>query len=365
MRIGVIAPPWTPVPPRGYGGIAYVVDRLVQGFQAAGHEVLLFATGDSTSPVPRKWALPRSPADTGAPASATGGSRRLAPEWADALREHLTQAYEAVAGFDIVHDHTAVGPHLATGYPGLKVVTTLHNLLGEGTVDAYQTVSERAAIIAVSRAQHRQAPRLPIARTIHHGIDAAGFPLGTGDGGYLLFLGRMAPEKGVHRAVLAASEAGVPLLIAAKMRESWEHQYFRERIEPHLNARIRYVGEVAGEEKARLLGGARAVINPIDGPEAFGLVMLEAMACGTPVLAYPEGAASEIVDQGRTGYVCRDVPELVDAIGRIAGLDRAACRRTVETRFSAERMVAEHLDFFAELLAGGSGCGLANGTAAP
>jgi glycosyltransferase involved in cell wall biosynthesis len=268
---------------------------------------------------------------------------------------HVMHAYEAVAGFDIVHDHTVMGPIYAERFPDLRVVTTIHGPFNDELTDIYQRMANRVPIIAISHAQRRHVPQVPIARVIHHGLDASDFPYGAGQGGYLLFLGRMAPEKGAHRAMEAAYKAGVPLLMAAKMREPWEFDYFDVYVKPYLNADIQYLGEVPHEEKLQLLAGARALLNPIRWPEPFGLVMIEALACGTPVLTFPEGAAPEIIEDGTTGFLCHDVADMAEAVTRVDRLDRAACRRAVEGYFSTERMVAEHVALFEDLLGGATG----------
>jgi glycosyltransferase involved in cell wall biosynthesis len=324
------------VPPQLYGGIELIVDRLATGYQAAGHEVLLYTTGDSTSPVPMAWHLEQSE-----------GTRigMVVPEM-----RHVLAAYDAVQDFDIVHDHTVAGPVYAEKFPHLKVVTTIHGPFNDELTDFYGRIGHRVPIIAISHHQRRHVPQVPIARVIHHGLDAAEFPVGNGDGGYVLFLGRMAYEKGAHRAMEAAYKAGVPLLMAAKMREPWEFDYFDTFVKPYLNQDIQYLGEVPHEEKLALLGGASALLNPIRWAEPFGLVMIEALACGTPVLAFPEGAAPEIVEDGKTGFLCHDEADMAEAIGRVAHLDRAVCREAVEGYFSTERMVAEHLALFEELL---------------
>jgi glycosyltransferase involved in cell wall biosynthesis len=174
--------------------------------------------------------------------------------------------------------------------------------------------------------------------------------VGKGDGNYLLFLGRMTPDKGVREAVLAARAVGVPLVIAAKNREPVEQAYFAEQISPLLTDDVELVGEVAGEAKLALLGAARALLNPIQWAEPFGLVMIEAMACGTPVIACPNGAAPEIVDTGSTGFLCSDHAELVAAIQRVDQLDRGACREAVTRRFSTSRMVTDHLVLYREMV---------------
>ena len=335
MRIALIAPPWVPVPPPLYGGTEVVVDRLARGFHAAGHEVLLFTTGDSTCPVPRQWVLERSES------LRMGG---VVPEM-----RHVVHAYEAAKGFDIVHDHTLAGPVYAQRFPDLEVVTTNHGPFNDELLDIYRVIAPWVSIIAISHSQASYADGLPIARVIHHGIDVNEFPMGDGDGGYFFFLGRMAPDKGARRAARIARQAGVRLLIAAKMREPLEREYFDEQVRPLLGDDVEYVGEVGGDEKLELLAGAKALLNPIRWVEPFGLVMIEALACGTPVLTYRQGAAPEIVDDGVTGFLCDVHDEMAEAIHRVDELDRQACRAAVEERFSTERMVVDHLDLFESL----------------
>ncbi|MBA3653750.1 MAG: glycosyltransferase family 4 protein [Actinobacteria bacterium] len=337
MRIAVIAPPWVPIPPPLYGGIEVVVDRLAVGFQRAGHEVLLYTTGDSTCPVPRAWALEESE-----------GQRigMAVPE----LR-HVMHAYDTVRDFDIVHDHTVFGPIYAEHVTNQPVVTTIHGPFNAELTDIYERIAHRVPIIAISEAQRAVVPDIPIGRVIHHGIDVADFPVGNGAGGYCLFLGRMSPDKGAHRAVMAAEKAGVPLKMIGKMREAWEFEYFEENVKPGLSAQIEYLGEVPHEEKVELLAHARALLFPIRWNEPFGMVMIEAMACGTPVIAYPEGAVPEVVEHGRTGFLVDSEEDMAAAIARIDEIDRSECRAAVEGYFSTDRMVAEHVALFEDILA--------------
>ena len=400
MHIGVIAPPWTPVPPPLYGGIELVVDELARGFQAAGHRVTLFTTRDSTCPVPRRWVL----------REAEGMRIGMAvPE----LR-HVIAAYEALGDCDIIHDHTVAGPLLAAArsrdtshtparrvggstsatathrtatHPtatvegstpstsdvsadlrptgvlaagqAAPVVTTVHGPFNTELVDIYRALGNKVSIVCISRAQHQAAPDVPVARTIHHGIDARLFPFGAGagdeDGTYCVFLGRMAPDKGAHRAIEAARRAGLRILVAAKMREPWEVSYFTEMVEPLLGPDAVYLGEVPHLRKLELLSHARALLFPIRWNEPFGLVMLEAMACGTPVLAFSEGAAPEVVDHGTTGFLCADEIEMAAALADVGRIDRSSCRSSVEGYFSSERMVREHLELFGDLVGSSAG----------
>jgi glycosyltransferase involved in cell wall biosynthesis len=346
MRIGLVAPPWTPVPPSLYGGIELVVDELARGFQAAGHDVTLFTTGDSTCPVPRRWVLEE----------AEGGRIGMGvPE----LR-HVIAARDALEDCDIVHDHTLAGPLLsatrraAGDATGPLTVTTVHGPLNEDLIPLYRALGDHVPIICISQAQHAAAPDIPVARVILHGIDASLFPVGDGkgdaDGPYCVFLGRMSPDKGAHRAIEIARKAGMRLLLAAKMREPWEVEFFTEHVEPLLGPDAVYLGEVPHARKLELLTGATALLFPIRWNEPFGLVMLEAMACGTPVLAFPEGAAPEVVEHGVTGFLCADEAEMVEAIGRVGEIDRAKCRAAVEGYFSTARMVDDHLELFSSLV---------------
>jgi glycosyltransferase involved in cell wall biosynthesis len=336
MRIAQIAPPWTPVPPPLYGGIELIVDLLSRGLAAAGHDVILYTVGESTCPVPKKWVLQEAE-----------GTRigMAVPE----LR-HVVHAYEEIRDVDIVHDHTVFGPLYSERFPDLPVVTTIHGPFNDELTDLYRMVADRVPVICVSHDQRAMAPTVPIRKVIHHGVEASAFPIGRGDGGYCVFLGRMAPEKGAHRAIEACRKAGVPLLMAAKMREPWERAYFDAEVAPLLSDDIRYLGEIPHEEKLELIAGAMALVNPIRWHEPFGLVMIESFACGTPVVAFPEGAAPEIVEHGKTGFLCDSEASMADAIGRVDEIDRGACRTAVEGYFSIDRMVAEHVTLFEQLL---------------
>lgn len=338
-----MAPPWVTVPPRAYGGTEAVIDRLARGFQAAGHDVLLWTTGDSTCPVPRDYVLPH----------AAFGRMGLA---SIELR-HLIRGYEALRnwGADVVHDHTLIGPVYASRFPDLVVATTNHGPFNEDLMDLYKAVSADTAVISISNHQASTAVDVPITAIIHHGLDLEAFPVGDGSGDeqgeYFLFLGRMVPEKGVRRAAVAAKKAGVRLLIAAKMQDPWEYQFFTEQVEPLLSDQVVFLGEVGPTERISLLQGAKGLLNPIRWDEPFGLVMIEALACGTPVLAFRQGSAPEIVDHGVTGFLSDSTPELAEQIPLVATLDRSSCRKAAETRFGTERMVADHLELFERLIA--------------
>jgi glycosyltransferase involved in cell wall biosynthesis len=339
VRIGLISTPWTPLPPPAYGGLEAVVDSLARGFAAAGHEVLVAAPGDSTSPVPL---VPNSP-----PAD-PGGTWLTEAELA-----HVVRAYRAMAEMDVIHDHTLAGPLYLNRPRGVPVVTTNHGPFRPQLCDIYRAMNGHASLVAVSRHQASTADGVPIARVILHGIDARSVPVGDGAGGYFCFLGRMSPRKGVREAALVARKAGVPLRIAAKVQDGIEREYFESCVAPLLTSEVEYLGELNTEEKYRLLGGATALLNPIQWPEPFGLVMVEAFATGTPVVATPAGAAPEIVHDGVTGYLCDDIDALATRLTQAGSLDRRRCRHEALSRFSAQRMVTEHLDLYNELLTAG------------
>ncbi|HZP31448.1 MAG TPA: glycosyltransferase family 4 protein [Acidimicrobiia bacterium] len=338
MRLAIIAPPWVPVPPPAYGGTETVLDALARALVVSGHDVLLYATGDSTSPVPTRWARPLA-----AGTVATGSATEL---------HHVVNAYEAVIdwGAEIVHDHTLVGPLYAPRF-GVPVVTTNHGPFEGELFDYYRAIAHTVPVIALSRHHASTAGDIPVAAVINHGVDLAAFPFGRGDGGYALFLGRMSPDKGVHTAVSVARAAGVPLRIAAKMREPAEQRYFEERVRPLLGAGVEYVGEVGGTAKLELLARATCLLNPIEWNEPFGMVMIEALACGTPVVATPRGSAPEIVLHGATGYLAAGEASLVEAVGRAGELDRRRCRADVAERFSSRRMAADHVALYERVAA--------------
>jgi glycosyltransferase involved in cell wall biosynthesis len=340
MRIGLIGPPWVPVPPPAYGGIEAVLDHLARGLQAAGHEVLLHAPADSTCPVPRTTVA--------AAARDAHGGQGSAVEL-----DHVVGGYEAMLswGPDVVHDHTLLGPTIG-GPLGLPIVTTNHGPFAGELVGCYRSIGASIPVVAISRHQASTAGTTPIAAVIHHGIDIEAIRPGPGDGGYALFLGRMSPDKGVDAAARIAREAGVPLRIASRLSEPAEHEYFRRAVEPLLGGDIAYVGEVGGARKCELIGRAACLLNPIAWPEPFGMVMIEALARGTPVVATPCGSVPELIDDGLTGFVRATPEELAGALHRVPGLDRARCRATATQRFSTERMVADHVALYEQVLAG-------------
>jgi glycosyltransferase involved in cell wall biosynthesis len=343
MRIGLIAPPGVPVPPPAYGGTEAVIDRLARGLVRGGHEVMLSAAANSSCPVPR--------------VRGSEEAAETAPVCVDTITElrHVIRSYAAMTCVDVVHDHTLIGPLYGHAPVRTPVVTTAHGPFNATLAPVYRAM-RGVAILAISYHQAATAVGVPLAAVIHHGLDVGSVPEGRGNGGYVSFLGRMSPEKGPREAALAARAAGVPLRMAAKLREPAEREYYDAKVKPLLCSDVEFLGELDYAEKLELLGGSFALVNPMQWAEPFGLVMIEALATGTPVVATPVGSAPEIVDDGVTGYLRTGIPALAAAILDASRLDRASCRAVAARRFSSQRMVDEHIRVYEELLSGPTPC---------
>jgi glycosyltransferase involved in cell wall biosynthesis len=337
MRIGIIAPPWVTVPPVGYGGTESVIDNLARGLQARGVDVRLFTVGTSTCPVPRHHLYDEAvrPMNTSVSEAA-----------------HVLAGYEALDDVDLIHDHTVLGPLLSArlGVTRVPVVTTVHGAFDDRMRRIAAESARHAAVVAISRSHARAAVGVPISAVVPHGVDLDAHRPGGGAGGHLMFVGRMSPDKGVHRAVEIARDAGRRLVIASKLREPEEHEYYENHVRPLLGPEDEGPSEMAVGPRLRLLADAAALVNPIRWPEPFGLVMAESLACATPVLAFGEGAAPEIVDHGVTGYLCRDDADMVARCGQLDLLDRDACRAAAESRFSVGRMARDHESLYRRIL---------------
>jgi glycosyltransferase involved in cell wall biosynthesis len=232
-------------------------------------------------------------------------------------------------------------------------VTTNHGPFATpGVSSYYAAIASRVPVIAISRHHAATAAPTPIAAIIYHAVDVERFPVGSGDGGYALFLGRMHPDKGVAAAARAARTAGVPLVIAAKMREPQEVAYFEAEVQPLLGTGVEYIGEIGREQKLRVLRDAVCLLNPIRWPEPFGMVMIEALATGTPVVATPCGSAPELIEHGVTGYLADTEVALANSVTAAASLDRHRCRRVAEARFSSARLVEEHVALYERVASG-------------
>jgi glycosyltransferase involved in cell wall biosynthesis len=337
VRIAVVSPPFVAVPPRAYGGTELVVYELTRGLRAAGHQVTLFATGDSLGDDVR-YVYPR-------------------PVWPpdrEAERAHCAHAARVIAKerFDVVHAHTPALLEVAADL-GAPCVYTIHHERETRRTQAYLARPD-VHYVAISGRQAALVPELAC-EVVHHGLDPRQYPLGRGKGGYAAFLGRLSPCKAPEVAIAAAVSAGVPLRLAGEVHLCDASPEWRKAFVAALGRRgVSHLGSVGGRRKVRFLGAACALLMPLRWEEPFGLVMIEAMLCGTPVIAFPRGASPEIVDEGITGFLVEGEADMAAALTRLGGFDRAACRRRAVARFSAARMVAEYERVYARAAAGGS-----------
>jgi len=332
MRIAVLSPPWFAVPPSGYGGIEWIVSLLADGLVDAGHDVTLFASGDSQTKAELEYVYAVAPS-----------------EWIGRsfweLR-HVLHCYDNADEFDVVHDHS--GPFAAALSASIEtpVVHTVHGPLAGEPGQLYDQVTKVAphlGLVSLSENQRKPRPHFNWVANVPNALDLSVYPFRPYRGDYLLFLGRMSPDKGAHRAVAVAMETGAPLKLAGKMQEPKEQQYFDEFVAPHLGSGIEYLGEVTHGQKVELLQHARATLFPIEWEEPFGLVMIESMACGTPVIATRRGSVPEVIEHGRGGVVVDDYRIMGAALEEADRIDPIDCRRYVEERFSPLRMVADYL----------------------
>jgi glycosyltransferase involved in cell wall biosynthesis len=340
MRIAQLAPPLESVPPRRYGGTERVVAVLTEELVRRGHEVTLFASADSHTSA---WLSPTVDA-------ALWHHPSFSDVW-PVMTAAVGQVYRRADEFDVIHNHLGYLAYPAARACPTPTVTTLHGRLDLPELRPLFEEFPEMPLVSISDAQRAPVPGANWVATIHHGIDLRPLAFQPEPEGYLAFLGRVSPDKGLDTAIRAAAAAAVPLKIAARMpmdqsrnveaQRDW--RYYREEIEPLLSLPgIEYVGEVDDAERSAFLGNAAALLFPIRWPEPFGLVMPEALACGTPVIALRAGSAPEVVEHGVTGFVVDDIEGIVSAIHRLGELDRAACRAAAERRFSPEGMADEH-----------------------
>ena len=339
MRIAQVAPLYESVPPKYYGGTERVVSYLTEELVCQGHEVTLFASGDSVTKAHLVAACRRS--------------LRMDKHCVDRMAHHilmLEHVRQRAAEFDIVHFHTDYLHFPLSRREQITHVTTLHGRLDIPDLVPLHQEFRDMPVISISDGQREPLPWANWQATVYHGLPADMYQFRDEPGSYLAFLGRVSPEKRVDRAIEIAKQVRIPLKIAAKV-DRVDTDYFETVVEPLLrHPFVEFVGEIGEGEKAEFLGNAYALLFPIDWPEPFGLVMIEAMACGTPVIAYRGGAVPEVMEEGHTGFIVEGLEDAVEAVRRVPELSRKRCREVFDQRFTAARMAHDYVQVYERLI---------------
>ncbi|GGK43584.1 glycosyl transferase [Pilimelia terevasa] len=345
LRVALVAPPYYRIPPVAYGGIENVVADLANALVGRGHRITLIGAGPSLTAAPMESVWPDTIGD------------RLGdtfPELIHAARSRrAVQRLVREKGLDVVHDHTGAGPLNAAVYAamGLPTVVTMHGPVEADTAGLYRALADSIHLVAISDRQRQLAPDLPWLRTVHNAVRLADWPYRAEAGSYALFLGRFNRDKAPHLAVEAAHAAGVPLILAGRCSDPAEKAYFAAEVRPRLGPGDTMFGIADAAAKRTLLAGARCLVMPVQWEEPFGMVMVEAMACGTPVVALRHGAVPEVVAHGVTGFVVDHPHELAAALRRIGDIDRGACRDRVRRLFDVSRLAVGYEAAYREALA--------------
>lgn len=335
LRVGMLAPISWRVPPRHYGPWEQFVSLLTEGLVARGVDVTLFATADSITGARLAGSAP------------TGYSEDPALDAKVWEGLHISAVFERAAEFDVIHNSFDFLPLTYSRLVATPMVTTIHGFSSERIVPVFEKYNSGGYYVAISDADRHES--LDYAATIHHGIDMRAFDVGAGPRDYLLFFGRIHPDKGTAEAIDVAERAGIPLVIAGIVQD---REYFEQSVAPRLDGeRVTYVGPVPADGRGELLGGALALLHLVNFDEPFGFSVVEAMACGTPVIAHPRGSMPEIVRHGENGFLVTSIDEAVSAVRASAGLDGAAVRASVEKRFDADRMVDDYLALYHRVVA--------------
>ncbi|MTE22188.1 glycosyltransferase [Streptomyces sp. TRM43335] len=323
----MVAPPWFDLPPRGYGGIEAMCADLVDALVERGHQVTLIAAGrnGTRARLVRTYDVPQGP--------------RLGEPLPEVLHAAAAGRILSDLDVDVVHDHSLAGPLLARGR-NVPTVVTVHGPVEGEPGEYYRQLGDSVHLVAISDAQRRPAPELNWCGTVHNALRPEDFPYRPDKEDWVLFLGRCTPDKGMHLAIDAARAAGREIRLAAKCSEPAEREYFEAEIRPRLGDGVEWLGEVGGVRKKELLARARCLLFPLRWEEPFGMVMIEAMACGTPVVTLRRGSVPEVVEDGATGLVRDDPAELPEALEAVGDLDPARCRKSVVERFRPEIMAA-------------------------
>ncbi len=351
MRIAQIAPLSERVPPKKYGGTERVIYNLIEELVRRGHEVTLFASGDSQTSARLISVLPKS-------------LRELNRKNPYGLNEwHFTNiglAYSMQDKFDIIHDHNYVLSTPVAQLAHVPVVQTIHGAFHEDNIPLYSLL-DKINLVTISRAQRPRGKKLNIVGTVYNGLKMDHYPFSKDNDGYLLYVGRMAMEKGVHYAIEAAQRLDLPLIIAARIAEV-DKEYFKEYIKEKLNdPRIIWVGEVNERERNVLMSRAMCLLHPVMWPEPFGLTMIEAMACGCPVVAFNQGSIPEVVQDGKSGFIVSNVGEMVDKVRQIDQIDRAYCRKYSLRTFNERKMADGYERIYKKVIQNSSASTTSNG----
>ncbi len=338
MHIAQIAPLTEAIPPKLYGGTERVVSWLTEELIALGHDVTLFASGDSQTAAKLEAVWPRALRLDGAVRDPNALHMMM-----------LERVYRRADEFDFLHFHLDYYPFSLFSRQATPFLTTLHGRLDlpehQPVFDTFSTVP----VVSISNSQRRPLPQANWVRTVHHGLPEKLLVPKRVKPSYFAFLGRIAPEKGIDRAIRIAQHCGMPLKVAAKV-DRVDQDYFDEQIQPMIKSgNVEFIGEIADKDKSEFLSGAMVLLVPIDWPEPFGLVMIEAMACGTPVIAFNRGSVPEVIDEGVTGFIVEDVNGAIGAVDRLGHLSRDKIRKRFEERFTARRMAQDYLSVYRSL----------------
>ena len=336
MRIAVLSPISWRTPPRHYGPWESVVSLLTEELVHMGLDVTLFATGDSQTSGKLVAVCPRPYSE----------DHSVDPKVAECL--HIAEVFERSADYDLIHNHFDFLPLTYSGLVETPMVTTIHGFSSPAIIPVYRKYDALGHYVAISEAD--KSPELDYIATVHHGIDVAQFPFSGAAGQYLLFFGRIHPDKGVHEAIQVAKQVGIKLVIAGIIQDQ---EYFAARVKPHIDGTsVEYLGSVGPDRRANVLGGALALLHLISFDEPFGLSMVESMACGTPVIAFARGSIPEVIRDSETGYIVDDIEGAINAVAAISTIDRSVCRTDVEERFSSTRMARDYVRVYQMILNG-------------
>jgi glycosyltransferase involved in cell wall biosynthesis len=336
MRIAVLSPVSWRTPPRHYGPWESVVSLLTEELVDMGLDVTLFATGDSQTRARLVAVCPRPYSEDSS----------VNPKVAECL--HIADVFERSADFDLIHNHFDFLPLTYTALVDTPVLTTIHGFSSPSIIPVYRKYNGRSHYVAISESD--KSPELDYLATIHHGIDVSQFPFSGAKGTYLLFFGRIHPEKGAREAIQVAKGVGIKLVLAGIIQDQ---EYFNAEVKPHIDGiTVEYLGSVGPDRRADVLGGALALLHLISFDEPFGLSLVESLACGTPVIAFDRGSMPELIRHGDTGYIVNDIEGAINAVAAIKSIDRSECRADVEQRFTSTRMARDYVRVYQQILNG-------------